>query len=47
LAKEFAERWFLDLKHRQQRGESVSTKTLAHAAKLKTKDLFATCGALD
>ncbi len=32
LAKEFAEKWFLDLKHRQIRGERVSDKTFAQAA---------------
>lgn len=38
LAKEFAERWYLDLKHRQIRGESIGDRTFAHAAERFMKE---------
>lgn len=38
LAKEFAERWFLDLRHRQIRGENTGEKTFTLAAERFMKE---------
>ena len=38
LAKEFAERWYLDLKHRQIRGESISENSFGQAAERFMKE---------
>ncbi|MBT6096840.1 MAG: hypothetical protein HOH05_00530 [Marinovum sp.] len=38
MAKEFAERWYLDLKHRQIRGESISENSFGQAAERFMKE---------